>query len=59
MSKSKHNKFNDYNWSDDEEFISSSQLRQEKKEKRRQKRLNAALKTKDINKLMQYEEDYD
>ena len=59
MSKSKHNKFNDYNWSDEEEYVSSSQLRQEKKEKRRQKRLNAALKTKDINKLLEYEEDYD
>ena len=30
---------------------------EERKNKRRQKRINAALKTKDINKLMAYDDD--
>ena len=56
MSKSKNTRYNQFN-EDLEEEISFSKYNEERKNKRRQKRINAALKTKDINKLMAYDDD--
>lgn len=55
MSKSKHKR--DYNNYDDDEFVSYNKVREENKKRRRQKRVKAALKTKDIDSLIRY--DYD
>lgn len=56
MSKSKNTRYNQFNKDLDEE-VSFSKYNEERKNKRRQKRINAALKTKDINKLMAYDDD--
>jgi hypothetical protein len=56
MSKSKNTRYNQFNEDLDEE-VSFSKYNEERKNKRRQKRINAALKTKDINKLMAYNDD--
>ena len=56
MSKSKNTRYNQFNDDLDEE-VSFSKYNEERKNKRRQKRLNAALKTKDVNKLMEYDDD--
>ena len=57
MSKSKHNKFrNDWN---EEEDISYSKSREELRNRRKQKRMKSALKTRNIDELMRqtYEEE--
>jgi len=56
MSKSKH--YSKYDYEDEE--ISISKTKEENKNKRRQKRLKAALKTKNIDEILRqtYEEDY-
>ena len=56
MSKSKNTRYNSDHYDQDEE-ISFSKYNEERKHKRRQKRLNAAIKTKDIKKLMEYDDD--
>jgi hypothetical protein len=56
MSKSKNTRYNSDHYDQDEE-ISFSKYNEERKHKRRQKRLNAAIKTKDIRKLMEYDDD--
>jgi hypothetical protein len=56
MSKSKHYKFNDWN---DEEDISYSKAREENRNRRKQKKMKAALKTRNIDELIRqtYDED--
>lgn len=49
MSKSRHNKFRDW---DDEDDLSYSKAREENKNRRKQKKLKAALKTKNIDELI-------
>lgn len=56
MSKSKNTRYNSYDLDLDEE-LSFSKYNEERKNKRRQKRINAAIKTKDISKLMEYDEE--
>lgn len=56
MSKSKNTRYNQFNDDLDEE-VSFSKYNEERKNKRRQKRLNAALKTKDVSKLIEYDDD--
>jgi len=57
MSKSKHRKHND--WYDDyeEDDFYSSKQREENKNRRKMKRMKAALRTKDIDTLMRYDEE--
>lgn len=56
MSKSKHYKFDTWN---EEEDISYSKIRDENKKRRKQKRMKAALKTRNIDELIRqtYDED--
>jgi hypothetical protein len=54
MSKSKHYKFDSWN---DEEDISYSKIREENKKRRKQKRMKSALKTRNIDELIRYEDD--
>lgn len=54
MSKSKHNKFKD-DYEDDD--MSYSKVREENQKRRKQKRLKAALKTRNINDLMRFDDE--
>jgi hypothetical protein len=54
MSKSKNTKY-----FHDEEEISPSKYNEDKKNKRKQKRILAAIKSKNISKLIEYEDDYE
>lgn len=54
MSKSKHKKYYDYL---DEEEISYSESKEQSKNRRKQKRIKNALKTKNIDDLIRYEEE--
>jgi hypothetical protein len=58
MSKSKHTKYRDNDYNDDDE-ISFSKAREEIKNRRKQKRIKAALRTKNIDDLIKYEYDED
>lgn len=49
MSKSKHYKFDSWN---EEEDISYSRVREENKNRRKQKKMKAALKTRNIDELI-------
>lgn len=55
MSKSKNNKF----FRNDDEEISPSKYNEDKKNKRKQKRILAAIKSKNISKLIEYEDEYE
>lgn len=56
MSKSKHNKHRDFLYEDEDE-IPYSRIREENKNRRKQKRMKAALKTKNIDQLLRYEDE--
>lgn len=56
MSKSKHNKFRDSDYNDDDDY-SFSKTREEIKNRRKQKRIKAALRSKNIDDLIRYEND--
>lgn len=55
MSKSKHKKYDD--WYETDEDFSFTKQREENKNRRKMKRMKAALKTRDIDTLLRYEED--
>lgn len=57
MSKNTKKDRNYYDYIDDEEYDDLS-YRQQKKERRKQRRIKNALKTKNIEELMKYEEEY-
>ena len=59
MSKSKNSKYKSY-WDNEDldENFSPSKYKEERKNRRRQKRMRAALKTKNITQLMEYEDDF-
>ena len=54
MGKSKNNKYN--RWYEDEDDISRSKFEEQKKIKKKQKLLNAALKCKNVNRLMEFDD---
>jgi len=54
MSKSKHKKYYDYL---DEDEVSFSESKEQSKNRRKQKRIKNALKTKNIADLIRYEEE--
>ncbi len=58
MSKSRNNRTNFYRDTDEEEFDYESRNRKEDFAKHKIKRLMSALKTKDIDTLMDLEDDY-
>lgn len=51
------NKFKDYDYEYDE-YHDEGVLREEKKKRRKQRKIKTALKTKNIQELMSYEDDY-
>ena len=51
------NKFKDYGYEYDE-YNDESVLKEEKKKRRKQRKIKTALKTKNIQELMSYEDDY-
>ena len=55
MSKSKHSKKQDYNY--DDEYEDSYNSRESKPDKRKQRRIDHALRTKNVQELMDYEDD--
>lgn len=56
MSKHKRKDYNDYNDYDDE-FYDDTSYREKKKERRKERRIKTALKTKNIDELMKYEDE--
>lgn len=54
--KSSRHDYYDYEYEDD--YVDSKAHKQEKRDRRNQRRMKNALKTKNIDDLMRYEEEY-
>lgn len=55
MSKSRHNK--NFNYFDEEDDFNGNKFRQEHRDRRKQKRMKRALKTKNIDELIRCDDD--